>query len=176
MLAHTSRPMCRASCRSRPGCPFRCNLICTPIILCFSGGCVSRALSQHADVLSPSICHWFSLTLASSPCLSLSHVCPTSHMHTCPVSIPTSPPPPLCGPTSHQGAWFLSLSSSPFLEILYTGVELCFPAWVIDTDLVCLFLPFNDRPVHTDRTMCSFTQHFCPSAYLITFTFISLFY
>lgn len=90
--------MCSVSCRSRPDCPFRCNLICTPIILCFSGGCVSRAQSQHAAVFSPSICHCFSLTFTSSFSLSFSHVCrsckeETSHIHTSPVSVSTSPPP-----------------------------------------------------------------------------------
>lgn len=56
---HTHGAPCAVfSCRSRPDCPFRCNLICTPIILFFSGGCcVSRVISQHVHLLSPSNCH-----------------------------------------------------------------------------------------------------------------------
>lgn len=64
---HTKIPLRSVSCRSRPECPFRCNLICTPIILCFSGGCVSRAPSQHVDLLLPSISECSSLAFTSSP-------------------------------------------------------------------------------------------------------------
>lgn len=119
---HTRSPMCNVSCRSRPDCPFRCNLICTPIILCFSGGCVSRAVSQHVDLLSPSICHCLSLTFTSSLSLCLSPICVGAprnrhYTYTCPASVPTSPllHPPLPRPyrLTHQGLFGFAL---PFWE------------------------------------------------------------
>lgn len=144
---HTRSPMRSVSCRSRPDCPFRCNLICTPIILCFSGGRVSRALSQHVDLFSSSssssICHCLSLPVTSSSSLSVSHLCqsseePTSHAHTCPVSASASPPP-LSSSASPLPTLFLPIRGLGFSFPLpfwkYVGVELSFPAGVIDTNL-----------------------------------------
>lgn len=91
MPTHTQKrsPLHIVSCRSRPDCPFRCNLICTPIILCFSGGSVSRAPSQHVDLLLPSISHCLSVTFTSSP------ICVSSEKH-----------------RTYTHAWYLSLHPS----------------------------------------------------------------
>lgn len=97
---HTKIPLRSVSCRSRPECPFRCNLICTPIILCFSGGCVSRAPSQHVDLLLPSISECSSLAFTSSP-ISVSLEKPHhTYTHT-----PTHAPPT----HTHTHKVFLSL-------------------------------------------------------------------
>lgn len=100
----THTPCAVFSCRSRPDCPFRCNLICTPIILFFSGDCcVSRVISQHVHLLSPSNCH-----------VLLPHA---SHVPVSSVITPTTPH----GLASNQGLWFVSVSYSP--ESLDVGVE-----------------------------------------------------
>lgn len=122
MLSHThtciKSPMRSVSCRSRPDCPFRCNLICTPIILCFSGDCVSRAPSQHVDLLSPFICH----CLSNSYILTLFCLRPScvralresaSRMHTSSICLCITSSPlslVLVDVSSHQGLCLVALS------------------------------------------------------------------
>lgn len=131
--------MCSVSCRSRPDCPFRCNLICTPIILCFSGGSVSRVPSQHVDLLSASICHCLLLTFTSSLPLSSSHLCQiseesASHGHVSSISLYIASTPLsllLIDLLPIRGLG----SALPLPLWKYVDVELSFPAGVIDTDL-----------------------------------------